>query len=163
MEPGALIFVTLVAFLGLGLLYFRFRDAVSSFSSSKTETAPPIPSSQPTVPQTVPIQADAPSQAKDATPAVASSVSSDDEAWTAEEILRQLALVKKLNKDGSIAYLSKEKMAALVGMRAEEARAIINEARGEPPPSPPADPKFPESTKDGRIVASHLRTGAKRA
>jgi hypothetical protein len=127
-DPMTLLYMFFVAALGFALLYFPIRDALASFRKKQ------ITSSQEVVPQAVPIAEEPPSKAKDAQPAVAPSASSDDEAWTPEEILRQLALVKKLNKDGTTSYLSKERMAALVGLRAEEARVIINEARGEPPP-----------------------------
>ena len=77
---------------------------------------------------------DDPSVALDGTPSQTRTTRADDEAWTDEDILRQLATIKRIDKSGTPVYLSKEKMAALMNMRAEEARVIINEARGEPPP-----------------------------
>jgi hypothetical protein len=100
---------------------------------------------------------DGPSAALDGGSSQSRTTQADGEAWTAEEILRQLATIKRIDKDGTPVYLSKEKLAALVNMRAEEARAIINEERGEAP-IVSHDPRFPESTKDGRPVASHLKT-----
>jgi hypothetical protein len=153
MEPGVLTFITLVSGAALILLYFRVRDA---WFANFPQMGEQITSSPAPVPPPVPIAAEAPSQAAEAAPVVAPALPSDEEAWTPEEILRQLALVKKLNKDGTSSYLSKERMAALVGVRAEEARAIIDSVRGVPP----ADGIKVRDHQGERVIAP-LRTKAR--
>lgn len=62
---------------------------------------------------------------------------------TSVEIVRELARVKRVDSDGAVEWLSKDRIAAVAGLRAVEARAIIDEVRGvekSPQPAPPQTP-----------------------
>lgn len=143
MDAGISLVLALIAFVSFGLIYFRVRDAASDLwraygphepSIVSEDTAPEITSSRADAARVVRTWDAAPSDALDGRSDAPPAASSDDAPWEPEEVLRQLATIKIRRKDGTIGYLSKERMAALVGMRAEEARAIVNAERGEPPP-----------------------------
>jgi hypothetical protein len=69
-----------------------------------------------------------------------------------------MSAIKMLDDAGQAALLPKKKIATLVGRRQEDVSAVIDQARGkvieEEPPK--ADPRFPESTRDGRPVSRAL-------
>jgi hypothetical protein len=73
---------------------------------------------------------------------------------TDEALIRHLA---GLQKPSGAWCLSANKVFDAVGGDRGSVLAIVREVRGLPEPAPPADPRFPESTKDGRPVASHLK------
>lgn len=62
---------------------------------------------------------------------------------TSVEIVRALAAVKRIDSDGNVEWLSKDRIASVAGLRAADARAIIDEVRGTPPASKPAAPTTP--------------------
>lgn len=73
-----------------------------------------------------------------ASPAAATSGptsgAADVDGWSREDIVRALAVIKKIDDTtGQAEYLSMDKIAALAGMNAQKARAIIRRERGLPP------------------------------
>jgi len=74
-------------------------------------------------------------------------------------LARHLAELKQPN---GLHWLSANKIVSVVPGNRNEVLAIVREVRGESE-APTSDPQFPESTKDGRAVASHLRTQARRS
>lgn len=158
-EPGVLLFMFFVAALGFGLLYFTLRDALQGVKFFSPRSAP-----LPTTPErTGSIDPKASEPQRNAAPGLARERSEEPSNLTEDtlrlpwhEIVKGLAVVEMLDDEGRSAPLSKKRIAFLVGRRQEDVSPLIDEARGEKPPVA-QDGRFPESTKDGRPVASHLR------
>ena len=95
-------------------------------------------------------------------------VPEDDMEWLAEGLdltkeqwLTFLAKSNMLDSEGLPQPFTKAKLAALVGVRAEDANKVIDVARGvelrEKPTGAKPDPRFPELTAHGRGVSAALK------
>lgn len=73
------------------------------------------------------------------------------------DLIRVLSAIVFTNGNHAI---SANKIDSLVEMSRNDVLAIVKEIRGTPEPVPqaaPVDPNFPELSKNGRVIGSHLR------
>jgi hypothetical protein len=175
MEPGALLFVTFVAIGGFGLLWFRIQEAMGRKPKMPDLWEQRIVRNTQAFGDAIMSRGDAdpryPSQSFGNVHSEASEdVPEDDLEWVAEGIdltkeewLAFLAKSNMFDSEGLPQPFTKAKLAALVGVRAEDANKVIDVARGvelrPKPAAPKIDPRYPELTNRGRVVSSALKQG----
>lgn len=131
MDVGVSLFLALVAFVGIGLAYFHVRDAVRDLYAHYVAPAAVLPRDRSDDARNVHSEA-LERPWNDAVPEIPERAE-----WTREDLVTFLAGIRVIDATGSAQPLAKAKIAAVAGLRAEDAADLIRAARGEPEPSGP--------------------------
>ena len=175
MEPGALLFVTLVAIVGFGLLWFRVQEF-----RGKQPQLPDMWSVKPSLEQRFEIMSRTPEpEHRSELPANPQSNAVDRPAeppqtgpepravldtepgWievTREELIESLALVVVLEPDGTKRKLSQDMISKSAAMSKEATAALMRKARCEPDPEvKPSGPQFKQIDGKQQFIRTDIK------